>query len=309
MRHLVSIADLTTDEIWQLLNLAADLKEEWRRGGNRSLLAGKTLGMIFQKPSLRTRVSFETGMLHLGGHALYLSPQEIQLGQRESVADVARVLSGYVHGIMARVFAHSDVEELAAHSSVPVINGLSDYVHPCQALSDLFTIHEKRGTLQGLKLAYVGDGNNVSHSLLFAATKVGMEIRVATPSGHEPQGEVLRKAQLLAQETGGRVIVDTDPGSAVNAADIIYTDVWVSMGQEAERETRVHIFRNYQVNSDLVALAKSDVMVMHCLPAHRGEEITDEVMDGPQAIVYDQAENRMHLQKAILVTLMREREG
>lgn len=304
MRHFVTIADLAPDEMWQILNLANDLKGEWKGGGNRPLLAGKTLGMIFEKPSLRTRVSFEMGMLHLGGQALYLSPQEIQLAQRESVVDVARVLSRYVHGIMARVFAHSHVEELAAHASVPVINGLSDYVHPCQALSDLFTIHEKRGALQGLTMAYVGDGNNVANSLLFAASKVGMEVRIATPSGYQPRREVVTKANAFAQETGGKVILDTDPHSVVRGADIIYADVWASMGQEAEREKRLPLFRPYQVNADLVALAKPHVMVMHCLPAHRGEEITDEVIDGPQSIVYDQAENRMHLQKAILVSLM-----
>ncbi len=304
MRHFVTIADLAPDEMWQILNLANDLKGEWKGGGNRPLLAGKTLGMIFEKPSLRTRVSFEMGMLHLGGQALYLSPQEIQLAQRESVADVARVLSRYVHGIMARVFAHSLVEELAAHASVPVINGLSDYVHPCQALSDLFTIHEKRGALQGLTMAYVGDGNNVANSLLFAASKAGMEVRIATPSGYQPRREVVTKATAFAQETGGKVLLDTDPHSVVRGADIIYSDVWASMGQEAEREKRLPLFRPYQVNADLVALAKPHVMVMHCLPAHRGEEITDEVIDGPQSIVYDQAENRMHLQKAILVSLM-----
>lgn len=302
--HLLSIADLTTDEIWQLLDLATDLKREWKDGGNRPLLAGKTLGMIFQKASLRTRVSFEIGMLHLGGQALYLSPEEIQLGRRESVPDVARVLSRYVDAIMARVFAHSDVEELAAHASVPVINGLSDYVHPCQALSDLLTIYEKKGALPGLKLAYVGDGNNVAHSLLFAASKVGMEIRMANPSGYEPQREVLTKVEAFAQQTGSEVILGTDPRSVVSGADIVYTDVWTSMGQETERETRYPLFRPYQVNADLVALAKPDAMVMHCLPAHRGEEISDEVIDGPQSVVYDQAENRMHLQKAILVTLM-----
>ncbi len=306
MKHLLSIEELTADEIWQILNLARDLKKEWKGGGNKPLLAGKALGMIFQKPSLRTRVSFEMGMLHLGGQAMYLSPQEIQLGQRESVADVARVLSRYVDAIMARVFAHSDVEELAAHASVPVINGLSDYVHPCQALSDLFTIHEKRGAVPGLKLAYVGDGNNVAHSLLFAASKVGMEIRIAAPSGYEPQRDVVSKAGAFAQEAGGKIILDTDPRSVVHGVDIIYTDVWTSMGQEAEREERLRVFRPYQVNGDLVALAKPDVMVMHCLPAHRGEEITDEVMDGPHSIVYDQAENRMHLQKAILVILIRD---
>lgn len=300
MKHLISVADLSSEEIWQLLKLAADLKDEWRSGGNKPVLAGKTLGMVFQKPSLRTRVSFETGMSHLGGRALYLSPQEIQLGQRESVADVARVLSRYVDGIMARVFDHADVEALAAYASVPVINGLSDYVHPCQALSDLFTIYERRGGLEGLALTYVGDGNNVVHSLLFAASRVGMEIRVSTPPGFEPDA----RAVSAAREAGGRVVLDADPQSAVSGADVIYTDVWTSMGQEAEREARLPLFRPYQVNAALVASAKPDAMIMHCLPAHRGEEITDDVIDGPQSIVFDQAENRMHLQKAILVSLM-----
>lgn len=304
MKHLISVADLSTDEIWEILDLAVELKREWKNGGNKPILAGKTLGMVFQKPSLRTRVSFEMGMLHLGGHALYLSPQEIQLGQRESVADVARVLSRYVDAIMARVFAHSDVEDLATYGSVPVINGLSDYVHPCQALSDLLTVYEKKGTLQGLKLAFVGDGNNVAHSLLFGASKLGMEIRVATPSGYEPREDVVRKAEAFAQETGGKVVVDTDARAVVSGVDIVYADVWTSMGQEAERERRLRVFRPYQINSELMALGRPDAMVMHCLPAHRGEEITDEVMDGRQSIVYDQAENRMHLQKAILATLM-----
>jgi ornithine carbamoyltransferase len=304
MRHLLSIEQLCTDEIWQLLNLAVDLKREWREGGNEPVLGGKTLGMIFQKPSLRTRVSFEVGMLQLGGRALYLSPQEIQLGQRESAADVARVLSRYVDGIMARVFSHSHVEDLATYGSVPVINGLSDYVHPCQALSDFLTIYERRGSLDGLKLAFVGDGNNVAHSLLFGASKLGIDIRVATPPGYEPEGDVVGKAGAFARESGGKVTVSSDARAAVSGVDVIYTDVWTSMGQEAERETRLLAFRPYQVNGDLVRLGAADVMVMHCLPAHRGEEITDEVMDGPHSIVYDQAENRMHLQKAILVTLM-----
>jgi ornithine carbamoyltransferase len=304
VQNLITIENLSTDEIWQLLDLAVDLKDQWRGGGNNPVLAGKTLAMIFQKPSLRTRVSFEMGMSHLGGAAMYLSPQEIQLGQRESVADVAGVLSRYAHGIMARVFAHSDVEELARHASVPVINGLSDYVHPCQGLSDLLTIHEKRDSVRDSTLVYVGDGNNVAHSLLFAASKLGMAIRVSTPPGYEPDEEVARKARTFARETGGEVILDGDPRSAVNGADIVYTDAWVSMGEEEERDARIPIFRPYQVNSELVALAKPDAMVMHCLPAHRGEEITDEVIDGPQSVVLDQAENRMHLQKAILQTLM-----
>jgi ornithine carbamoyltransferase len=286
------------------MRLAKELKDEWRGGGNKPVLVGKTLGMIFQKPSLRTRVSFEMGMAHLGGRAMYLSPQEIQLGQRESIADVARVLSRYVHGIMARVFAQADVEALAAHASVPVINGLSDFVHPCQALSDLFTIYERRGTLKGVTLAYVGDGNNVANSLLLAGSRVGMEIRVATPAGHEPDGQIVSDARKWARDAGGDVVLDVDPRSAVRGADVVYTDVWTSMGQEAERETRLRLFRGYQVNQELLAMAKPDALVMHCLPAHRGEEITDEVIDGPQSIVFHQAENRMHLQKAILVSLL-----
>lgn len=304
MKHLLSIADLSSEEVWHILNLAKELKDEWKRGGNKPLLAGKTLGMIFQKPSLRTRVSFEMAMRHLGGHAIYLSPNEIQLGKRESVADVARVLSRYVDAIMARVFAHSDVEELARYSRVPVINGLSDFNHPCQALSDLFTILEKRGELRGLKLAYVGDGNNVCNSLLFATTKVGMHISVASPKGYEPRPTVVEKARSFASESGSQVFITNDPVEAVKDAHVIYTDVWTSMGQEAEAEERAKVFPPYQVNSALVAKARPDVMVMHCLPAHRGQEITDEVADGPHSIIFDQAENRLHAQKAILAVLL-----
>lgn len=304
MENFISLAELSAEGIYEILDLAAELKEEWRRGENRPLLAGKTLGMIFQKPSLRTRVSFEVGMRHLGGEALYLSPQEIKLGERESVADVARVLSRYVDGIMARVFAHSDVEELATQASVPVINGLSDFGHPCQALSDLFTIREERGTLGGLRLAYVGDGNNVAHSLLFGASLVGMEIWVATPPGYEPQEEVVAKAKGFAQRMGSQVVLTHDPQEAVRGADMIYTDAWASMGQEEGREERLKVFPPYQVNAQLVAKARKSPLVMHCLPAHRGEEITDEVIDGPYSIVYTQAENRLHLQKAVLLLLM-----
>jgi len=301
---LLSIADLSTDEVWQILNLARELKEEWRKGGNKPILKGKTLGMIFQKPSLRTRVSFEMGMIHLGGQALYLSPEEIKLGVRESVADVARVLSRYVDGIMARVFAHRHIEELAAYSRVPVINGLSDYNHPCQALSDLFTIWEKRGKLKGLKLAYVGDGNNVATSLLFAATKVGMDIALASPEGYELSDEVVELGQEFAAQSGSKIELVRDPAAAVRGADAVYTDVWVSMGQEEETERRLKVFPPYQVNAALVAQAKPDVMVMHCLPAHRGQEITDEVADGPNSVLFDQAENRLHAQKAVLALLM-----
>ncbi len=304
MKHFLSIADLSPEEILHILDLSARLKEEWKKGGNRPILAGKTLGMIFQKPSLRTRVSFEMAMRHLGGHAIYLSPDEIQLGKRESVADVARVLSRYVDAIMARVFSHSDLEELARYSSVPVINGLSDYSHPCQAMGDIFTIMEKRGTIKGLKLAFVGDGNNVCNSLLFITSKLGMDMAVASPKGYEPRPEVVQKALQFASKSGSRITITNDPVEAVRDADIIYTDVWTSMGQEAEAEIRAKVFPPYQVNSALVARAKPDVMVMHCLPAHRGQEITDEVADGPHSIIFDQAENRLHAQKGILAYLL-----
>ncbi|MEE8163472.1 MAG: ornithine carbamoyltransferase [Anaerolineae bacterium] len=304
MKHLLSIADLSVDEVWQILNLARELKEEWRKDGNKPILKGKTLGMIFQKPSLRTRVSFEMAMIHLGGQALYLSPDEIKLGVRESVPDIARVLSRYVDGIMARVFAHSDIQELAAYSRVPVINGLSDYNHPCQALSDLFTVWEKREKLKDLKLAYVGDGNNVATSLLFAGTKVGMDLALASPEGYELSSDVVKLGQEFAAQSGSKIELVRDPGAAVRGADVIYTDVWVSMGQEEETERRLKDFPPYQVNAALVAQAKSDVMVMHCLPAHRGQEITDEVADGPSSVLFDQAENRVHAQKAIVALLM-----
>ncbi len=312
MKHFLSLADLSTEEIGHLLDLARALKAEWQKGGNRPILQGKTLGMIFQKPSLRTRVSFDVAMLHLGGHALYLSPNEIQIGQRESIADVARVLSRYVDAIMARVFAHRDVEELARHASVPVINGLSDYSHPCQGLADLLTILEHKGSLQGLKLAYLGDGNNVAASLAFGAASTGLNMVIASPAGYELPVEVVERAQTLGRQfsaahqdrPAAQLMLTRDPYAAVHDADIIYTDVWTSMGQEAERERRLRDFPLYQVNAALVAAAKPDVIVMHCLPAHRGEEITDEVIDGPRSAVFDQAENRMHAQKAILVWLL-----
>jgi len=304
MKRLLTSADLSTEEVWRLLELARDLKQEWRSGGDRPLLAGKTLALVFQKPSLRTRVSFEVGMAQLGGEALFLSPQEVQLGQRESVKDVARVLSRYVDGLVARVFSHSDVQQMVAHASVPVINALSDYAHPCEILGDLFTVYEKRGALRGLKLAYVGDGNNIAHSLLLGASRVGMEITMATPQGYGPHTQVVEQAIGFAGQTGATVVVGTDPRRAVKGVDVIYTDVWASMGQEAEREERVRLFRPYQVNAELLALANPKALVMHCLPAHRGEEITDEVLDGPQSIVNDQAENKLHMHKAILASLL-----
>ena len=309
MKHFLSLADVSPEEIWHLLDLAIELKEEWQRGGNRPLLKGKTLGMIFQKPSLRTRVSFDMAMLHLGGQALYLSPNEIQLGVRESVPDVARVLSRYVDAIMARVFAHSDVVTLAEYSRVPVINGLSDYEHPCQGLADFLTIIEKKGRdLRGRKLAFVGDGNNVATALLFGATKLGMDFAIATPPGYELPASVWELGQKFAAESGSHILATHDPVEAVREADVIYTDVWASMGQEAEAAQRAQVFPPYQVNAALVAKAKPDVIVMHCLPAHRGQEITDDVADGPHSVLWDQAENRMHAQKAILVELIVGRE-
>ena len=308
-KDLVALADLSADEIWEILKTAASLKQAWKAGQPEPLLQGKILGMIFQKPSLRTRVSFEAGMKQLGGHAIYLSPDEIQLGKRESVPDVARVLSRFVDGIMARVFAHRDVETLAQYASVPVINGLSDFSHPCQGLADLLTVWEKLGRLRGVKLAYVGDGNNVANSLLEGGSKTGMHVVVASPPGYGCSPAVVAAAQAEAAKEGGSVSAISDPREAVDGADVIYTDTWVSMGQEAEAEARRKVFPPYQVNAALVRLAKPDVIVMHDLPAYRGSEITDEVMDGPHSVVFDQAENRLHAQKGVLALLMGEKKG
>ena len=303
MKHFISLADVTAAECLDLLDLTKQLKTEQKKGGNRPLLRGKTLGMVFQKPSLRTRVSFEVGMLQMGGHALYLSPNEIRLGERESTPDVARVLGRYVDAIMARVFAHSDILTLAAYAPVPVINGLSDTFHPCQALADIFTLYEQwEGVLAGHTMAYVGDGNNVAHSLLFASALTGVNIRVASPPGYEPQGAVVQQARSLP--TAGEITITNDPLRAVDGAEAIYTDVWTSMGQEIEQQKRLRVFPPFQVNTELLAHADQDVIVLHCLPAHRGEEITSEVIDGPHSRVFDQAENRLHAQKALLVRLM-----
>jgi len=306
MEHFLSLTDLTPEAFRGLLDLAVELKAEWKEGGNRPLLEGKTLGLLFQKPSLRTRVSFEMGMVHLGGNAIFLSPQEIKLGERESVPDVSRVLSRYVDGIMARVFGHEDIVALAQYSQVPVINGLSNYNHPCQALSDFLTITEsKEADLSDLRLTFIGDGNNVATSLLFAATLVGMDFTITGPKGYELPPGVWAMGKMLGEESGSQIEATYDPHAAVANTDIIYTDVWASMGQEEEAEERARIFLPYQVNEALVAEAKPDVTVMHCLPAHRGEEITDAVCDGPQSVLWQQAENRMHAQKAILAELMR----
>lgn len=307
MQHFLSLADLTSQQLRDLIDLAVELKEEWKQGGNRPLLEGKTLGMIFQKPSLRTRASFEMGMLHLGGQALYFSPFEIQLGERESVADVARVFSRYVDGVMARVFGHNDVVVLAEYSSAPVINGLSDYNHPCQGLSDLLTIVENKGKdLKGRKLAFIGDGNNVATSLLFGATLMGMDFAIATPPGYELTKDVWEQGEGFASASGSDLLTTHDPDIAAADADVVYTDVWASMGEEEQAEERARIFAPFQVNQALLDKAKPDVIAMHCLPAHRGQEITDAVCDGPHSVLWDQAENRMHAQKALLVALMAE---
>ncbi|MBN2471131.1 MAG: ornithine carbamoyltransferase [Anaerolineae bacterium] len=303
-KHYLDITKWSPEDMQELLDLAVFLKREWKSGGNRPVLKGKVLGMVFQKPSLRTRVSFEVGMKHLGGDALYLSPAEIGLGKRESIADVARVLSGYVQGIMARVFEHQHVLDLARWASVPVINGLSDFNHPCQALADMLTIYEHYGKLEGLKVAFVGDGNNVATSLLFASAKLGVNFSIASPPGYALDSSVLVKAAPYAETSGITIETHEDPIAAVAEADVIYTDTWTSMGQEDEAAVRREKFGRYQVNNDLLAKAGRKAMVMHCLPAHRGEEITDEVADGMQSLLFPQAENRMHAQKALLVTLM-----
>ncbi len=304
MQNLIAVSDLTLAEIDRLLNLALQLKAERAAGGNRPLLRGKVLAMVFQKPSLRTRVSFDMAMRHLGGDALYLSPSEIGLGGRESVADVARVLSGYVDAIMARVFAHQHILELARYAGVPVINGLSDYNHPCQALADALTIHERFGRLRGLKVAFVGDGNNVAVSLAHLCAKVGADFAIASPDGYHMNPAAAASARQIGEETASGFRETTDPVEAVAEAHVVYTDAWTSMGQEAETEKRKAVFPPYQVNSALLAHARPDCIVMHCLPAHRGQELTDEVMDGPQSVVFPQAENRLHAQKAILVELL-----
>ena len=299
LSDFLDLQHITSDQFWGLLRLARELKEERSRlGQNAPILAGKSLALVFQKPSLRTRVSFEMGMVQLGGYAFYLRPQEIGLGARESVADVARVLSGYCDGVMARVFDHEHVVQLAQWATVPIINGLSDFSHPCQALADIYTIWEQAGKLEGMSLAYVGDGsNNVATSLIMAAGKVGMNVRIVAPAGYVPD-------PAIVAESDADVTV-TDDLDGVVGADVLYTDVWTSMGQEAEREQRLRIFPPYQINRDLVARTRNnDVLVMHCLPAHRGEEITDAVADGPNSVLFPQAHNRLHAQKALLAHLL-----
>lgn len=304
MKHLISLYDLTTEEVENILTLTEKLKRQNKEGIQHHLLKGKTLGMIFSKSSTRTRVSFEVGMYQLGGYSLFLNSNDIQLGRGETIYDTAQVLSRYIDGIMIRTFSHSDVEDLAKFGNIPVINGLTDLMHPCQILADLFTIYEQKGALKGLKLAYVGDGNNVANSLLHGCTKVGMNISVATPEGFECDRNIVYEAHEDSKSTGSQILITNDPEEAVSGADVVYADTWVSMGQEAEKADRVKIFMPYQVNGKLFSKAKEDAIFLHCLPAYRGYEVTEEIIDGPQSLVFDEAENRMHVQKAVMALLM-----
>jgi ornithine carbamoyltransferase len=298
----LSLRDFTPDEIRHLLDLASDIKQ--RPGAYSASLKGKTLALIFEKPSLRTRVSFDVGIQQLGGFSVYLSPAEINLGKRESIHDVAKNLERMVQGIMIRTFAHEIVEEMAREASIPVINGLTEYSHPCQAMADFLTVREVKGRTEGIKLAFVGDGNNVAHSLMFAGALLGAHVSVVTPTGYEPKADAVAWATRQAAKTGGSCVVTSDPVEGVRGADVIYTDVWASMGQEAEAAARRKIFLPYQVNEAMVANAKPDVSFMHCLPAHRGEEVTAGVIDSPRSVVFQEAENRLHAQKAIMLELM-----
>lgn len=303
IKDFVSIRDLSPAEMEYLLFLGRQIKAH--PSTYRDALQGKTLALIFEKPSLRTRVSFDVGIHQLGGFCLYLSPAEINLGKRESIHDVAKNLERMVQGIVIRTFAHEIVEEMAACCDIPVINGLTDFSHPCQAMADYLTIWEVKGRVDGIKLAFVGDGNNVAHSLMFAGAQLGANVCIASPSGYEPRGDAFAWALHRTEQTKGNVTVTNDPREAVAGADVIYTDVWTSMGQESEAQERRQVFRPYQVNAELFSLAKPDVVFMHCLPAHRGEEVTADVIDSAHSVVFQQAENRLHVQKAILTALMR----
>ncbi|MBC8504590.1 MAG: ornithine carbamoyltransferase [Anaerolineales bacterium] len=304
MKDFLTVADYSSESLQEMLDSAVQLKDEWKSGGNSPIFKNKVLAMIFQKPSLRTRVSFDMAMRHFGGDALYLSPAEIGLGKRESIADVARVLSGYVDAIMARVFDHAHVEELAEWASIPVINGLSDYNHPCQALADALTIYEEYKDMKGLNVTYVGDGNNVAVSLMHICAKLGSNFTIGNPVGYDMPAEAIEIGKKFAAESGSKITLLNDAAEAVNDADVIYTDTWTSMGKEEETKKRQQVFPPFQVNDALVADAKDNVIVMHCLPAHRGEEITDPVADGPHSRLFPQAHNRLHAQKAILVKLV-----
>ncbi|MFF2483635.1 ornithine carbamoyltransferase [Paenibacillus sp. NPDC058071] len=303
-RDFLMLVDYTPEEIRYLIELAIELKRKLKAGETHDILKGKTLGMIFEKSSTRTRVSFETGIYQLGGQGLFLSSNDLQIGRGEPILDTAQVLSRYLDGIMIRTFAHRTVVELARGSRVPVINGLTDLSHPCQALADYQTILEHKGTLEGLKVAYIGDGNNVVHSLMMGAAKLGVNISVATPEGYEPSADMVQQSKEHAAETGATIHICRDPKEAIADADIVYSDVWASMGQEEEQKERELAFANYQINEALAKYAKDDYLFMHCLPAHRGEEVTEGVIDGKHSIIYDQAENRLHAQKAIMAAIM-----
>jgi len=303
-KSLIEIQHLTLEEIYQIFDLSRSLKEERLIGKKHLVLEGKKLGMIFSKPSTRTRVSFEVGIFELGGVGLYFNQNDLQLKKSESVSDTAKVLSRYLDGIMIRTFDHQDVIDLAKYGSIPVINGLTDLQHTCQVLTDLFTILEKKRKLQGLKLTYIGDGNNMAHSLLHGCSKVGMDIAIASPSGYKPLDFVVKESQLNAKYMSSKIEILDDPVEAVKDADIIYTDVWASMGQEKEAEDRKKKFAGFQVNPQLVKNAKDDYIFMHCLPAHRGDEVVDEICDSPNSVIFDEAENRLHVQKAIMALVM-----
>lgn len=304
-RDLLSLRDLTTEEVYKILDLAKELKAKQKAGIAHPVLKGKTLGMIFQKSSTRTRVSFEVGMYQLGGSALFLSGQDLQIGRGEPIKDTARVLSRYLDGVMIRTFDHADIEEFAKYADIPVINGLTDLAHPCQVLTDLLTIQEHKGKkLKGLKMAYIGDGNNMVHSLLSGCAKVGMDFAVATPKGYAPHDEIVAAAKEDAKALGASITVTEDIYEAAKDADVLYTDVWASMGQEAEHDERVNIFKDYQINNKLLEVADKAAIVLHCLPAHRGEEIAEDVLEMNQQVIFDQAENRLHVQKAIMALTM-----
>lgn len=304
MKHLLSLYDCTKQDIENILNMAIKLKDENKKGIVHHHLKGKSLGMIFSKSSTRTRVSFEVGMYQLGGQALFLSSNDIQLGRGESIYDTANVLSRFLDGIMIRTYAQSDVEDLAKYGSISIINGLTDLLHPCQILADFQTIYEHKGKLEGLKLAYLGDGNNISNSLLYGCSKMGINIAVATPKGYECDALVTERAIADAKKIGSDVILTDDPDSAIHNADVVVTDTWVSMGQEDEKAERIKVFGNYSVTKDRMATAKEDAIFLHCLPAYRGYEVASEVIDGPQSVIFDEAENRLHAQKAVMVACM-----
>lgn len=303
-RDFLGLVDYTPEEIRYLIDLAIDLKQKQKAGGSHQPLKGKTLGMIFEKSSTRTRVSFEVGMYQLGGHALFLSKNDLQLGRGETIMDTAQTMSRYLDGIMIRTFAHRTVIDLARGATVPVINGLTDRSHPCQALADYQTVLEKKGKLAGLRIAYIGDGNNMVHSLMMGAAKLGLHMAVASPEGYDPNPEVARNSRENAAQNGGSLLLTHDPKEAIADADVVYTDVWASMGFEEEQKEREVAFAKFQVNGELARYAKKDFLFMHCLPAHRGEEVSKEVIDGPNSIIFDQAENRLHAQKAVMAALM-----